>query len=82
MLHPKKSAPKAEASTPVIDPKAARSFLDQKRREEDNQAFKQISLKISLDLLERCDSAAQLASVTRSSFIKMAVLEKLEREGR
>lgn len=82
MQHPKKTPPKPVTPNLMIDPKVAKSFIDQKQKEEDERSFQQISLKISKDLLARCDYASQLASVTRSSFIKMAILEKLERQGR
>lgn len=66
---------------PLIEPKAARSFMN-KKTEEDEIAAKQICLKISPTMLSRCDAAAKLASVTRSAYIKIAIAEKLERDGK
>lgn len=66
---------------PLIEPKAARSFMN-KKAEEDESAIKQICLKISPTMLSRCDAAAKIASVTRSAYIKIAIAEKLERDGR
>ena len=42
---------------------------------------KSVSLKISEELFDRWQSAAAKASITRSAYIKMALLEKLERDG-
>lgn len=70
-----------EVNEPLIEPKAARNFLSRESVETEN-AVKQICLKISESLLSRCDAAAKVASVTRSSYIKMALLEKLERDGK
>ena len=53
-----------------------------KKTEEDEIAAKQICLKISPTMLSRCDAAAKLASVTRSAYIKIAIAEKLERDGK
>lgn len=66
---------------PLIEPKMARSFMN-KKTEEDEVAAKQICLKISPTMLARCDEAAKSASVTRSAYIKIAIAEKLERDGR
>lgn len=72
---------KTDDQNPLIEPKAAKSFITREKIAEE-EAIRQISLKISETLLSRCDAAAKLASVTRSSYIKMAILEKLEKDGR
>lgn len=70
-----------ESEEPLIEPKAARSFINRKV-EEDAIAARQVCLKMSPAMLARCDAASKIASVSRSSYIKMAILEKLERDGK
>ncbi len=65
----------------LIDPTKAKQVISRGRMEEEKDT-KQISLKLSAELLSRCDAACELASISRSAFIKMALLEKLERDGR
>ena len=45
-------------------------------------ADRHVSVKMSEDLYERCSSAARVASISRSAYIKLALLEKLERDNR
>lgn len=70
--------PNSEKS--LIDPTKAKQVISRGKMEE--KEIKQISLKLSAELLSRCDAACELASISRSAFIKMAILEKLERDGR
>ncbi len=71
--------PNSEKS--LIDPTKAKQVISRGKMEEEKE-IKQISLKLSAELLSRCDAACELASISRSAFIKMAILEKLERDGR
>lgn len=73
---------RGKGTTPVIDPDSARRVISHGKMTDPEAMMKQISMKISAELLARCDEACRVASVTRSSFIKMAILEKLERENR
>lgn len=41
---------------------------------------KQVSVKLSADLLQRCDRAALAFSVTRSAYIKLALKKQLNRD--
>ena len=76
-MPPTKPAPKK----PLIDPKVA-SQVVAAMGEESESEFVVTSLRISKKLLARCDRAARAAAVTRSAYIKMALLEKLDHENR
>mgnify|MGYP000762441904 FL=1 len=73
---------KTEAEAPLIDPTKAKQLISHGRMTESKVAGKQVCLKISPELLRRCDEASVEASISRSSYIKMAILEKLERDGK
>lgn len=72
----------AEGGKPLIDPERAKRLISDGKIDDPETEIKQISMKISAELLTRCDAACRQASVTRSAFIKMAILEKLERAGK
>lgn len=71
-----------ETEPPLIDPTKAKQLISHGRMTESKAAGKQVCLKISPELLSRCDEASAEASISRSAYIKMAILEKLERDGK
>lgn len=75
---PTQSKSELNSNQKIIDPQKATQLM----KAGLDSDVKQISLKISSDLLARCDAARKEASVTRSSYIKIAILEKLERDGK
>lgn len=80
MKMPKKCLDKA----PLVNPEAAEKFTAEGKEQAmdiGKTNTKSVSLKISEELFDRWQSAAAKASITRSAYIKMALMEKLERDG-
>lgn len=61
----------------LVDGKNFQKLLRKKAGTESQQ----LSMKISKELLARCDAAASDASVSRSAYIKMLITKGLQREG-
>lgn len=79
MKMPKKCLDKA----PLVNPEAAEKFTAEGKEPEIETSktnTKSVSLKISEELFDRWQAASAKASITRSAYIKMALLEKLERD--
>lgn len=79
MKMPKKCMDK----TPLVNPEAAEKFTAEGKEQTEETGktnTKSVSLKISEELFDRWQAAATKASITRSAYIKMALLEKLERD--
>lgn len=68
---------KSTRKGPLVDGKNFRKLLRKKAGTESQQ----LSMKISRELLARCDAAASDASVSRSAYIKMLITKGLQREG-
>jgi hypothetical protein len=65
--------PANKEKKPLIDVRDAASIM----RGAENDEMVQISLKIPKSLLDRCDKGAKYNAITRSAFIKIALVEAL-----